>query len=170
LPRFADHVIFRAVPNPRLLLLVDDNDDDAFFLEKTLRRTDPEAAVQRVRNGQEAIDYLLGERPFSDREQHPVPTVIMLDLKMPVCDGFAFLTWKREQRSLSCIPTIVMTSSALDRDVRRSYELGAHSYTTKVHGIDRLRERLTALRDWWFNNCILTPSEDRTLFNPDRAG
>ena len=143
---------------PRFLLFVDDSDDDAFFFEKAMRRTGADVVLRRVRNGQEAIDYLIGAGPFSDREQNPLPTLILLDLKMPVCDGFAFLAWKRQQQSLVCIPTIVMTSSALDRDVRRSYELGAHSYTTKVNSIGRLSERLSALREWWFNNCVLAPA------------
>lgn len=123
-----------------------------------MRLTDPEATLRRARNGQEAIDYLLGADAFSDRERHPLPAIILLDLKMPVCDGFAFMAWKREQRSLACIPTIVMTSSALDRDVRRSYELGAHSFTTKVTGMTRLTERLSALREWWFNHCAIAPA------------
>ena len=83
--------------------------------------------------------------------------MVILDLKMPICDGFDFLNWKREQRSLAWLPTIVMTSSEFDRDIRKSYELGAHSFTMKVKSTDTLRDRVEALREWWFQHCILAP-------------
>jgi CheY-like chemotaxis protein len=115
-----------------VILLVEDNDDDAFFLDRAVSKAGMGMILRRVRNGQEAIDYLEGIEPFEDRAGFPLPNVIMLDLKMPVCDGFDFLAWKRKQAALVHVPTIVMTSSDLPRDVRRSYELGAHSFTTKL--------------------------------------
>ena len=137
------------------ILLVDDSDDDAYFFDRAVSRTGMKIQTRRVRNGQEAIDYLQGVGEFSNRAQFPTPHVIMLDLKMPICDGFDFLGWKKNQPSLATVPTIVMTSSDFDRDVRRSYELGAHSFTTKVRTTDLLGDRIAALRDWWFQNCVL---------------
>src|SRR5687768_7498971 len=146
-----------------IILLVEDSDDDAFFFNRAVQKTGLRLNVQRVRNGQEAIDYLQGTGEFSDRDQYPLPHVIMLDLKMPICDGFDFLNWKRNQPSLACLPTIVMTSSRFDGDVRRSYELGAHSFTMKVNTTDSLSDRVNALRRWWFENAILIPpSENKT--------
>lgn len=140
---------------PHFILLVDDSDDDAFLFERAVNRVGLGIQTHHVSNGQAAIDYLLSTGSFTDRQKYPLPNVIMLDLKMPVCDGFDFLAWKRGQASLACIPTIVMTSSSLEQDIRRSYELGAHSFTTKVNSTDTLCERISALRDWWFKNCVL---------------
>ncbi|HWN95771.1 MAG TPA: response regulator [Methylomirabilota bacterium] len=139
---------------PHLILLVDDSDDDAFFFDRAVKRVGLGIETRRARNGQEAIDYLLGHGASSDRTRFPMPDLIMVDLKMPVCDGFDFLIWKREQIPLMCIPAVVMTSSDLERDIRRSYELGAHSFTTKVGNNEQLAERICALREWWFENVV----------------
>ena len=112
----------------------------------------------RSENSLKGIDYLLGAGEFSDRAQFPFPHVVMLDLKMPICDGFDFLDWKRDQPSLACLPTIVMTSSSFSADIRRSYELGANSFTMKVKTTDSLSERVQALRKWWFEHSVLLPS------------
>lgn len=141
----------------RLILLVEDSDDDAMLFDRVVSKADLGIEMRRVHNGQEGIDYLLGAGQFSDRKRFPLPHVIMLDLKMPICDGFDFLNWKRNQPSLACVPTIVMTSSKFDGDVRRSYELGAHSFTMKVNTNDSLSDRVNALRRWWFENAILVP-------------
>ena len=139
----------------RLMLLVEDNNDDALLLQRVVAKADLGLDLRRVHNGQEAIDYLLGEDRFANRQEFPSPDVIMLDLKMPICDGFDFLDWKRTQPALSYLPTIVMTSSDLPRDIRRSYQLGAHSFTMKVKTTDSLSERVEALRHWWFEHCVL---------------
>ena len=142
------------MPKPNLILLVEDSDDDAFFFDRAVARVGLEILTRRASNGQEAIDYLSGHGRFADRERFPMPNIIMVDLKMPVCDGFDFLTWKQAQPALTCIPAVVMTSSTLDRDIRRSYELGAHSFTTKLACTDLLVERISALRQWWFENVV----------------
>jgi CheY-like chemotaxis protein len=147
------------VAKTHLILLVEDSDDDAYFFERAVGRVGLGIQTYRVCDGQAAIDYLRGVAPYTDRQKFPLPNVIMLDLNMPVCDGFDFLTWKRDQPSLACIPAIVMTSSDVDRDVRLSYELGAHSFTTKLISTDTLSSRVAALRDWWFNNCVLLAPE-----------
>ena len=139
----------------RFILLVEDNDDDALLFRRVVSKADLGIQVCRVHNGQEAIDYLLGVGDFSNRNKFPLPDVVLLDLKMPICDGFDFLKWKKEQHSLACLPTIVMTSSEWDQDIRRSYELGANSYTMKVKATDTFEDRVEALRNWWFQHCVL---------------
>ena len=142
----------------RLILLVEDNDDDALLFDRVISKADLGLELRRVHNGQEGIDYLLGAAPFSDRERFPFPDVVMLDLKMPVCDGFDFLNWKRDQQALATLPTIVMTSSDFYGDLRRSYELGANAFTMKVKTTDSLTDRVKALRKWWFDHCVLIPA------------
>jgi len=148
------------------ILLVEDNDDDALLFKRVVEKSGLELQTRRVHNGQEAIDYLLGAGQFSNRQQFPFPHLIMLDLKMPICDGFDFLTWKRTQPWLTCLPTVVMTSYDFDRVGRRTYELGAHSFTMKVKTTDSLSDRVEALRQWWFEHSILvSPAE----VSPDQS-
>ncbi|HEY0551594.1 MAG TPA: response regulator [Verrucomicrobiae bacterium] len=147
----------------RFILLVEDSDDDALLFDRVVSKADLGIQMRRVRNGQEGIDYLMGAGDFSDRKRFPLPHVIMLDLKMPICDGFDFLDWKRNQPSLSCLPTIVMTSSRFDGDIRRSYELGAHSFTMKVNTADSLSDRVDALRQWWFENAVVLPPPQSSI-------
>jgi CheY-like chemotaxis protein len=137
-----------------VILLMDDSEDDAFLFKRAVARLNLPLETRHVSNGQKAIDYLLGHESFSDRTLFPLPHLILVDLKMPVCDGFDFLAWKRNQPELTAIPSIVMTSSTLDRDIRRSYQLGAHSFTTKVSGTDHLMARIAAIQEWWFQQCV----------------
>lgn len=144
---------------PRLILLVEDSDDDAFFFSRAVAKAGLGFEHRRVNNGQAAIDYLLGHGSFADRAQFPLPHLILVDLKMPICNGFDFLSWKREQPAFTYIPAIVLTSSAEERDIRRSYDLGAHSFTTKVADSTIFTQRLGSLRDWWFEHChLLAPA------------
>ena len=146
-------------PKP-VILLVEDSDDDAILFQRVVQKTGLGIQTRRVHNGQEGIDYLLGACQFSDRTQFPFPQVVLLDLKMPICDGFDFLTWKRSQPELTCVPTIVMTSFDFERMGRKSYELGAHAFTMKVKSSDSLADRVETLRKWWFEHCaLISPSE-----------
>lgn len=147
----------------RFILLVEDSDDDALLFDRVVSKADLGIQMRRVHNGQEGIDYLLGTGEFADRKRFPFPHVVMLDLKMPICDGFDFLNWKREQPSLAGLPTIVMTSSEFDGDVRRSYELGANSFTMKVRASDSLTDRVKSLRDWWFQHSVLVPPAESAV-------
>lgn len=142
----------------KLILLLEDSDDDAFFFDRALSRVGIGLQYRRAHNGQEAIDYLLGAGEFSNRECFPLPDLILVDLKMPICDGFDFLAWKRDQPSLTYIPAIVMTSSALEDDIRRCYDLGAQSFTTKIADSVVFCNRLSSMREWWFGHCLLLPA------------
>ena len=152
----------------RFILLVEDSDDDALLFDRVVSKTGLGIELRRVHNGQEGIDYLLGAGKFSDRARFPLPHVVMLDLKMPICDGFDFLNWKRSQSSLAGLPTIVMTSSEFRGDIRRSYELGANSFTMKVKTTDSMNDRVKALREWWFENAVLIPATEMPAIGASR--
>jgi CheY-like chemotaxis protein len=126
-------------PKP-VILLAEDDDNDVFFMRRALQKSQVNFAVQVVGDGQQAVDYLSGQGNFSQREQHPLPTVILLDLKMPFLDGFEVLTWIRTQPALNGIPIAVLTSSAEDRDRRRASELGACAYFVKPPKPDTIQE------------------------------
>jgi DNA-binding response OmpR family regulator len=89
-----------------------------------------------VSHGGEAIDYLSGSGRFSDRERYPYPTLILLDLKMPMVDGFEVLRWMRAQSSATMPPVIVLSYSNLEEDRRLARELGAARYSVKPLDFD----------------------------------
>lgn len=119
------------IPSKPVILLAEDDDNDVFFMRRALEKSQFDFPMQVVTDGQHAIDYLGGEGKFSNREEYPLPSVILLDLKMPFRDGFEVLEWIRTQSSLDAVPVAVLTSSAEERDRRRAKELGASAYFVK---------------------------------------
>src|SRR5262245_35347618 len=119
------------------------------MLQRALRQTGRTNPVQRVANGREAIDYLAGGGKYADREAFPFPAVLFLDLKMPGLGGFDVLRWMQENRECRVTPTLVLSSSVLERDVELSYALGAHAYLGKPATVEELKRMLGDAYDFW---------------------
>ena len=113
--------------------------------------------VYVVRDGAEAIQYLNGEGPFSNRDEYPLPALVLLDLKMPRVDGFEVLKWVRAQPGLRTLLVVVLTSSEDLRDVNRAYELGANSFLVKRMDF----ENSVALGELINNYWLLTNSQPK---------
>jgi CheY-like chemotaxis protein len=113
-----------------LILLVEDDEDDVFFMRRAMKDAGLGNRLEVLRNGEEAIHYLSGENGFSDRTRYPLPQFIFLDLKMPLANGFDVLQWLKRQPALD-IPVAVLSSSPEDKDMKRSRELGAACYLIK---------------------------------------
>ena len=131
-------------------MLVEDSNDDAYFIERAMK-TVPDVHLHKVKDGQEAMDYLEGREPFTDRKQYPLPDIILLDLKMPRVDGFQFLKWRRERASdnVSLIPVVVMSGSDLDEDIREAYTLGANRYLVKSTDVELFQKRMKLMAELW---------------------
>ncbi|HHY86430.1 MAG TPA: response regulator [Verrucomicrobia bacterium] len=114
-----------------VILLVEDNEDDVFFLERAVKKAGITAPVHVARDGQQAIDYLSGTGQYGDRSLHPLPTIVFLDLKLPYVHGFDVLAWVRKHDALGALPIVVLTSSAEERDRTRAEELGCVAYLVK---------------------------------------
>ncbi|HVV00243.1 MAG TPA: response regulator, partial [Verrucomicrobiae bacterium] len=114
-----------------------------------------------VRDGQEAIDYLLGEADYSDRASHPMPDLLLLDLKMPRLNGFDVLSWLRHKPGLKRLLVTVLTSSNEPTDVNRAYDLGANSYLIKPHNSKELSTLVQQLQRYWLesNQCPFSLAE-----------
>ena len=134
----------------RNLLLIEDEASDAMLIKRALQKTGLEFKLSRLKHGEEAIDYLSGVAPYDDREAHPLPDVILLDIKLPRRTGFEVLAWLRSQPvGLSRIPVVMLTSSSQTLDVNRAYDLRANGYLTKPDTAHELQEMLLDFKKYW---------------------
>jgi CheY-like chemotaxis protein len=112
------------------VLLVDDSEDDRLFLRKAILQNSKLAIVGEVCDGEAAIAYLEGRAGFEDREKHPFPDVMLLDLKMPRKTGHEVLEWLQTRR-FGKLVVVVISGSFLPQDINRSMALGANAYYKK---------------------------------------
>jgi CheY-like chemotaxis protein len=131
------------------LLIVEDNEDDIFFVERIFKQIGARCELRFARDGIEAIEYLSGQGAFKDRAKYPMPTIILMDLKMPRRNGFEVLEWMHNQPEIKLIPTIVVTSSTLQEDVTRAYRLGANAVMNKPVDKDSLLQMLKSFHIYW---------------------
>lgn len=121
-----------AIPNlVSALLLVDDDDALPLLLQHAIRRSGLPIELRSVGDGEEAILYLDRKGDYEDEVKYPLPSLILLDLKMPRMNGFEVLEWKRLQPQLEKVPVVIWSSSCLDADKARALQLGALSYFVK---------------------------------------
>ena len=132
-----------------VILLAEDDPNDVLLIQRAFQRNHVANPVQVVRDGEEALAYLSGQAPFADRERHPLPLLMLMDLKMPRKSGLEVLEWVRQQPGLKRLPIIVLTSSNQSPDINRAYELGANSYLVKPAGFDSLLDLVKNLDMYW---------------------
>jgi CheY-like chemotaxis protein len=135
--------------NPEHILLAKDDETDASLVQRAIQTAGVRASVQRVRDGQEAVDYLAGVNGYADRGKHPFPKLMLLDLSMPRLDGFEVLQIIRNRLGITQLPIIVLTSSENPSHIRRAYDLGATSYFRKPNSIEGLDEMIHVLHAYW---------------------
>ena len=138
------------------ILVIEDNEEDIGLIRHAFTRSGPQVPVRFVNDGDQAIAYLSGAPPFTDRLEYPLPSLILLDLKLPRRSGLEVLAWTRSQSSFRKTPIIVFTSSSQARDVDRAYELGANSYLVKPNNFKDLLGMVDALRTFWMLNTSKT--------------
>ena len=113
------------------ILIVEDNLDDAELTIRALRKNHLANHVTHLVDGAEALDFLFGTGSYAGRDILNIPKVILLDLKMPKVNGLEVLSRIKAESHTRMIPVVILTSSAEDPDVKKSYELGANSYIVK---------------------------------------
>jgi len=133
----------------QVFLLVEDNENDALLLKRAFSRGNLVNPLHVLTTGEEALDYLKGEGRFCNRTEFPLPSVLLLDLKLPGVSGFAVLQWIREQPHLSRLRVIVLTSSESMQEVNQAYRLGANSFLVKPMDLDHLCRMTEALQGYW---------------------
>lgn len=133
------------------ILHVEDDPNDALLVQRAFKKANVSFAVNHVHDGEVATHYLSGVAQYSNREDFPLPSLILLDLKLPRKNGFEVLSWLRKQAvPLNRLPVVVFSSSNQPADVNRAYELGANAYMVKPAGFDELSETIKVLSLHWF--------------------
>jgi len=131
------------------ILLIEDNPDDAELLEYAFRKAGIANPLFAVTDGDAAVEYVGGTGAYADRRRHPLPELILLDLKLPRRSGFEVLGFIRGQEATRHTPVVVLTSSSQHGDIQRAYEAGANSYLVKPVGRNTLIEMARSLEAYW---------------------
>ncbi len=143
----------------RTILLVEDNPDDVELTLRALKKHNITNEVVVVRDGQEALDYLLGRGEHEGCAPKELPAVILLDLKLPRVDGLEGLQQLRADQRTKLVPVVVLTSSKEEQDMISSYQLGANSFVRKPVEFGEFAEAVRQLGLYWLLLNELPPPE-----------
>lgn len=135
----------------RNVCVAEDNEDDFFVLKRALRRHPVQ--LTRFENGNDLRAHL--------KESTTVPDIVLLDLKMPLFDGFEFLAWRAKEPKARLVPVVVFSSSARANDVVRAYDLGAQSYFVKPSSTEEYTELVRLIDEYWLQGRTLTPARSQ---------
>ena len=120
------------------ILAAEDEETDRFILNLAFERAKLPGALVTVNDGGECVDYLSGIGSFADRTLHPLPALLLLDLKMPRMHGFEVLEWLATRPEFRDLPVIVLSSSSDESDIQKARQLGARDYFVKPHSLDEM--------------------------------
>lgn len=133
-----------------VILITDDDEEDLQMTQEALGQSRLRNDLRITRDGEELMDYLLRRGRYADPSDAPTPGLILLDLNMPKKDGREALAEIKSNPDLRQIPIIVLTTSAAEEDVLRSYDLGVNSFITKPVTFAGLVEAMKVLSQYWF--------------------
>ena len=133
----------------RIILLVEDNPDDEELTLRALRQGNVANEVAVARDGSEALDFLFSTGSHAGRDPAQMPTVVLLDLKLPKLGGIDVLKRMRADPRTKLIPVVVLTSSSEEEDMVRSYESGANSYVRKPVEFTAFAAAVSQLGVYW---------------------
>lgn len=148
---------------PRIILLVEDNDDDVELTLRAFERSGTGSEIVVVRDGLEALDYLFAEGAFTRRDLALMPHVVLLDLNLPKLDGLDVLRRLRGDERTRRLPVVVLTSSREESDLVRSYDLGANSFVRKPVDFGEFLEAARQLGVYWLDMNEPPPSLTKAL-------
>src|SRR5574340_1347197 len=137
------------LPESQTILLVEDDPNDVLLIQRAFRNARLANPVSITNDGDEAVNYLSGAGKFANRDEYPMPILVLMDLKLPRRSGLEVLEWIRQQNPLCRLPVIVLTSSSQSSDINRAYDLGANSYLTKPVSFESLLEMVKTLNMYW---------------------
>ncbi len=135
------------------VLLVEDDLNDIFLVKRAFKLARIQNPLQVATDGEEAIHYLRGEGKYADREAHPLPKLIVMDIKMPRLTGFEVLEWVKRDAPLRRVPVVIVSSSDNPSDINRAYELGANAYMVKPVDFRAVEHLFQSITHYWGLEC-----------------
>jgi CheY-like chemotaxis protein len=133
------------------ILVVEDDENHAFFIRRAFATVGLLNPTHYVEDGEQAIAYLAGEGRYANRAEFPLPSLMLLDLKMPNKNGFEVLEWVRAHPTLSALRIVVLTTSGATSDINRAYRLGANSFLTKPMNFTELVGLTKWIKGYWLH-------------------
>jgi two-component system, response regulator len=138
----------------KCILVVEDDPTDLFLLRRGFGKAGLAHKLAHVRSVEEALDYLAGVPPFSDRDEYPFADLLLLDLKMPGMNGFELLRQLRDHPELGALPVVVLSNSPLKSDTQLAKSLGAREFLTKPISTVEYRNIVLGLHQRWLGGVI----------------
>ncbi len=133
------------------ILLVEDNPADAILLARAFTRAGVRNPINHLPEGETAQKFLDGQGQYADRQKHPLPILMILDLNLPGMSGLELLQWIRLQRHLRRIPVLVLTSEREDRFMEAAYTAGANSYLLKSFDVEEINRVVDLISNYWLS-------------------
>lgn len=140
---------------PPVVLYAENDENDVFLMNVCWKRAGAANPLNTVGDGQEAIDYLSGAGGYADREAHPLPVLLLLDLSMPRRSGLEVLAWVRAQEAFRRLPVLIISSSNQDKDKSEAARLGVDGYFVKPASMAVLVEMIRGWRERWLDAAAL---------------
>ena len=144
------------------ILLIEDNADDVDLLKRAMRKAGMSCPVNVAGDGDAALDYLAGTGRYADRQAYPMPSLVLLDLKLPRRSGFEILEHVRAEAALKKTIVVVLTSSREPEDIGKAYERGANSYLVKPIKPSEMDRLINRVKQYWLDTNrpppVFTPS------------
>lgn len=133
----------------KVILLVEDSEDDVVLTLRAFKRSHLMNPIEVVRDGVEALDFLFARGPHEGRADSALPTLVILDLKLPRLDGLSVLRQIRADERTQFLPVVILTSSKEEQDLVSGYSLGANSYVRKPVDFSEFLEAVRVLGIYW---------------------
>jgi two-component system response regulator len=135
--------------NDKIVLLVEDNPDDVHLTLHAFNKLEQKIKLNVVNDGVQAMDYLLGRGIYAGKNSAPLPSLILLDLKMPRINGLEVLQQIRNNILTQFIPVVILTSSKEEQDIIDCYSLNANSYIRKPIDFEQFSRTIQVIADYW---------------------
>jgi len=143
--------------NKPCLLVADDDSGDVFLLRRAFRRAALDCEIIEVHDGEQAVEYLSGVPPYDDRLRYPMPSLLLLDVKMPKMNGFDVLAWLGGRPFLDDLPVVVLSGASVQGDATVAANLGARDYLVKPTDVGKMVELARQLYQRWLAPASLLP-------------
>jgi len=154
---------------------VEDDLDDLLLVQLALQKTLSGVPLAVVSDGVQAVEYLKGAGPYADRSVYPFPDIVLLDLKLPLMNGFEVIRWIRQQPELKLLPVIAVTGSLRNEDAKLACDAGANVCVFKSEGFKGLAEMVlqvggATLSEFRSAKPVASPQQGPTSPRPEESG